>query len=77
MNNRWRQKNKALRMYWKSVKYSNELLKHNTFMDNLSNAIRAFREAAAKCANTMVEWLNSEGVRNLLDVMERLKEVDE
>lgn len=77
MNDRKRQQEKVLRMYARSVKRSDELLVPSVFLDKVSDAIRAFGEAAVKVANTMSEWLNSEGVQKLVAAMKRYEEVDD
>lgn len=77
MNDRKRQQKKVLRMYARSAKRSDELLVPSVVLDKVSDAIRAFGEATTKLANTMVEWLNSEGVQKLVAVMERCKAVNE
>lgn len=77
MNDRKRQQKKVLRMYARSAKRSDELLVPRVVLDKVSDAIRAFGEAITKLANTMVEWLNSEGVQKLVAAMKRCEEVDE
>lgn len=77
MNDRKRQQKKVLRMYARSAKRSDELLVPKVLLDKVSDAIRALGEATVKVANTMAEWLNSEGVQKLVAAMERYEEVDD
>lgn len=77
MNDRKRQQKKVLRMYARSAKRSDELLVPNVLLNKVSDAIRALSEATTKLANTMVEWLNGEGVQKLVAAMKRHEEVDD
>lgn len=71
MNNRWRQKNKVLRMYMRSAKKSNELLIPSEFIYDIANALREVGDAAVKCANTLSELLICGSVQTLLKAVAR------
>lgn len=77
MNDRKRQIAKVLRAQARREKEAREWLTLDKFMNAASDAIRAFGEAAVKCANVIAEWLDSDGVRGLLDVMKRCKGEEE
>ena len=74
MNDRKRQIAKVLRAQARREKEARAWLAQDKFMNAVSDAIRAFGDAAVKCANAMAEWLASDGVRRLLDAAKRYNE---